>query len=470
MLKKKYRESLTAKTFVLTVCLLTICSMLTYGLIAFLISRTYPSQINIDDAEILAYESAQELDSANIETSVLALDSLVDIAVYQFGADLELHIFDDNGVELDKGDFSTELGPRLSDYKPERRTREYQFSMQDSDRQYILIYYDSFQAVTKVLETMSRLFPYLLASILAISALAALFYSKYISAPILRINAASKKMISLDFDTKCETPRTDELGTLSNNLNVLAHKLSTTIGQLETANAQLSEDIEKERRLEKQRVEFFSAVSHELKTPITVAKGQLQGMIYAVGRYKDRDTYLAQSLEAINSLETMVQELLIVARMEAPEYVCNRAPCDISELVRQSLAAQEDIFIQKDIELQCSLSHVAAYSGDVPLLKRVFDNLISNARIYSPVESTIIVIVEKDEAGLRFSIENTGVHIESADVEKIFGAFYRPDQSRSRQTGGSGLGLYTVKKALDLHGAEYKIENSEKGVRFTICF
>ena len=133
----------------------------------------------------------------------------------------------------------------------------------------------------------------------------------------------------------------------------------------------------------------------------------------------------------------------------------------------QYSTAQEDLFIQKNMELISNLPKGLTYTGDMQLLKRAFDNLIANALTYSPQGQSIFVDLTKDDTGVKFRIENTGVHIDETELTKVFEAFYRTEQSRNRQTGGSGLGLYIVKKIIDLHGATYNIANTDKGVVFT---
>jgi len=467
---KKFKSSLIAKIFLLTALLLTICCIATYGFISWMIPKTYPNQIDWDKAELLAYEAAQELQGTNFDDFSIWAESLREISSDLYGNDLELHIFDSNGYELDKDDLEIRTGETISDYNTSKRTEKYSFSLANRSDKYILFYADNSQAVNQALEALNKTFPYLIITVIVISVFAAIFYSRYITSPILKINKASQKMTELDFNVKCEMNSTDELGSLSNNLNTLAKKLSSTLEELENANAQLLADIDKERQLEKERLEFLSAVSHELKTPITIVKGQLQGMIYEIGRYKDKITYLPQSLEVLNNLEKMVQELLTVYRMEAPEYTCNREPFDLGQLIKQCLNDQEDIFIQRDIKLTYNLPENTIYEGDRQLLKKVFDNLIINALTYSPAGNSISVDMVEDGESIKFCIKNTGVHIENEDLSRAFEAFYRPDQSRNRQTGGSGLGLYIVRKILDLHGVQYDIANEADGVIFAIIF
>ena len=278
------------------------------------------------------------------------------------------------------------------------------------------------------------------------------------------------QMAALDFNGLCTVRRTDEIGVLADSLNDLSRKLSSALSELQSANQKLQADIDMERQLERQRVEFFSAASHELKTPITIIKGQLQGMLYQVGRYKDRETYLAQSLEVTDNLEKMVQELLTISRLDTPGYAFNPSPIHFDKLIQDRLITNEDLFMQRELTVEKDISPEVCISGDLQLLQKVVDNLLGNAAAYSPAGERIMVNVWQADEKAHLTIENTGVHIPDEDIPKLFEAFYRVDQSRNRQTGGTGLGLYIVKTILDLHGAAIKIENTAQGVMVSVQF
>ena len=217
-------------------------------------------------------------------------------------------------------------------------------------------------------------------------------------------------------------------------------------------------------RSEKQRVEFFAAASHELKTPITIIKGQLQGMLYQVGRYKDRETYLAQSLEITDTLGKMVQELLTISRLDTPGYTCKKSNLNLSNLINDRLTAFEDLFMQKDLTVEQSISPEVYILGDMQLLQKALDNLLGNAAAYSEAGNQIIVKLWEENEKVNLTIENTGAHIPDEAISKLFEPFYRIDQSRNRQTGGTGLGLYIVKTILNLHEAKIEVTNTLQGV------
>ena len=145
------------------------------------------------------------------------------------------------------------------------------------------------------------------------------FYNFYflltlISRPLIKINKVAKKMANLTLTIYIEINGEDEIGELSNSLNLMNKNLKESFDKLERMNSQLTEEIEKERKLEKERREFIATISHELKSPITIINGQLEGMIYNIGKYKDRDKYLKESYGVIQKMSELVQEIYTFKR------------------------------------------------------------------------------------------------------------------------------------------------------------
>jgi two-component system sensor histidine kinase VanS len=139
-------------------------------------------------------------------------------------------------------------------------------------------------------------------------------------------------------------------------------------------------------------------------------------------------------------------------------------------MLKKQISVYEDLVIKKSINLKTGIADQLSVNGDKSLLQKVIDNLVVNAIHYSPAKSNIFINAWRENEKVCFTIENTGVHIKETDLPKLFDAFYRVDQSRNRQTGGSGLGLYIVKMILDQHKAGYEVENTSAGVQFTVSF
>ena len=322
----------------------------------------------------------------------------------------------------------------------------------------------------QTVEALNRALPWVLGTMLVFSALCALGYSRYITRPILRLSGISQRMANLDFSWKCEERRKDEIGVLGRNLDDLSSRLSTAMEDLRKANETLRRDIQREREMERQRTALFSAVSHELKTPLTILKGQLSGMLDRVDVYQDRDRYLAKALGTTGRMEELVQEILTVSRMEASAMAPKRQTVALGALTASRLEAVEDLTEQKRLTVRTTLPENLTVQADRALLKKAVDNLISNAVFYAPEGAWVEASLTEENGRAVLRLENSGSRIPEVALPHVFEPFYRAESSRSRRTGGSGLGLYLVQMILDLHGAAYQIENTSEGVRFTVWF
>lgn len=309
--------------------------------------------------------------------------------------------------------------------------------------------------------------PFAIFAIVIIAFTISSFYSMLISRPLLNINKVAKKMANLDFDHIIEVNGEDEIGELSNSLNLMNKNLKESFEELERINSRLTEEIEIERKLEKERREFVATISHELKSPITIISGQLEGMIYNIGKYKDRDKYLKESYDVTQKMSELVQEILHLSEREDGEFKYNFVSVNLSKVIKSVLIELRYFIDKKKLKLITKIDEDILIISDERLIKKVITNIIKNAIIYSPNNESIIISLSKEE----LMVENTGVSIPKDQIGEIFNAFYRVDKSRNRKTGGTGLGLYIVKTILDKHeNINYTIESSENSVIFKMKF
>ena len=189
-------------------------------------------------------------------------------------------------------------------------------------------------------------------------------------------------------------------------------------------------------------------------------------MIYQVGDYKDRDTYLRHCMKTVNDMERIVQDILSAARMGGSDFRLERADLDISRMLQKACRKVMGRIEDKGMELWQDIQPDFHYAGDARLLEKVFSNVLDNAVAYSPHGAAVTVALREGV----LSVENSGIHIEQEDLGRLFTPFYRVDKSRNRNSGGSGLGLYITKMILDHHGISCNMENTENGVRFTAAF
>nr|WP_277991705.1 HAMP domain-containing sensor histidine kinase [Clostridium botulinum] len=276
-------------------------------------------------------------------------------------------------------------------------------------------------------------------------------------------------MAKLDFTKKCTVKGEDEIGELSQSLNDLSDNLRISMEELQRANEQLLDDILKEREIEKKRREFIATISHELKTPITILKGQIEGMLSNIGIYKDRDKYLKRNLEVLNDMEYMVKETLEISKLESQGFKPKKEQVSLSKIVEECIYNTSFISKRKNIFIDKNIKEDLFVCGDSKLLKKVVNNIITNAINHSPENEKVYASLYEERDEIILKIENTGIYIEENELKEIFKPFYRIEKSRNRKSGGSGLGLYIVKMILDAHNGKYSISNSEKGVEFKLC-
>ena len=279
---------------------------MTYVVISWLVPKTYST--TLDDS--LDNSVTSLIADLAVLTPLESGKVFDEILLNNNGVLLQLFDVDNNEIELPSQDsrkfpipVDSGMATESADPTAYRATHSYLFSFADTEDIYTLVVAGSAHEVNLLKDTLSNIFFTLFFIILLIAIAAAIVYSRYVTKPVLELSNVSKKMSELDFSWKCKEKRTDELGILVHSLNEMSQKLSATMEHLKNANVKLQADIEHKRELEQAQLDFFSAVSHELKTPITVIKGQTEGMILNVGDYQDRNKYLARSLEIINTLE-----------------------------------------------------------------------------------------------------------------------------------------------------------------------
>ncbi|MBS5385920.1 MAG: two-component sensor histidine kinase [Clostridiales bacterium] len=456
-MRKKIRKSIQAKTFISMMGLLIGCCIIIYSMVIIFLPKNYQTELE-HQAMAEFYGMVEMLEKNGWEE---CSDSLLEFSVKN-NATIEIN--DENDKNVFKVKFANMEGGEIASLSSPSMGCSATF-VQDGQT-YRLSAIVSLVAVTQSYDMLIKLLPFIAVMILIISVIGAFICSRYFSKPLVDICSVAKRMTQLDMTWKCDIKRQDEIGVLAASLNEMSGRLSAALDSLQTANEQLQQDIEKEREQERQRIDFFTAVSHELKTPVAIMKGELEGMIYKVGEYKNRDMYLRHCLKTAGDMEHIVKEILSAARMGGSDFQLVRSDLNISQMLQKVCRENSGRIEDKEMELNIEIQPEFHYEGDGRLIEKVFSNVISNAAAYSPTGAAITVSLQNGV----FSVENSGVHIAEEDLKQIFIPFYRVDKSRNRNSGGSGLGLYITKMILDHHGISYKMENTEKGVRFTAIF
>lgn len=314
--------------------------------------------------------------------------------------------------------------------------------------------------------------PIMAGVITVISLLCSYIYTKLFAKPVNKISEVSQSMAQMDFSKKCESKRQDEIGDLARNLDAMAASLQEKMQSLERKNQLLSDEVAKRKELESQKDVFFSAASHELKTPVTVLEGQIRGMIDGIEPYSDHDEYLPKALGTVKRMENLINDILTASRMQSgKEIVSSRT--DMVQLLEEKMEECEDLFSVRGIKMELSFENDLFFTGNKELTSMAIGAFMSNAVFYSNEGEKVFVDAEKitsenDKKMIKVEIRNKG-HIDENDLPHLFEAFYRADKSRSRRSGGSGLGLYLAKLLVEKQGGSCDMDNCGEDVIATIC-
>lgn len=294
-----------------------------------------------------------------------------------------------------------------------------------------------------------------------------LIIARRFTKPILQLAEISEKMTHLDFEAKYQGKDRNEIGLLGANINQLSESLEKNISELKTANNELQKDIERKEKVDEMRKEFLSNVSHELKTPIALIQGYAEGLKEGINDdLESREFYCDVIIDEATRMNTMVKRLLTLNQLEFGNDVVSMERFDVVELIRNYLQSAGILVKQNDIQLCFAQAEPVFVWADEFKTEEVFMNYFTNAVNHCSGEKVIEIKIEKAEGKARISIFNTGEQIPQESIPHIWEKFYKVDKARTREYGGSGVGLSIVKAIMDSMNQKYGVENYANGVRF----
>lgn len=307
------------------------------------------------------------------------------------------------------------------------------------------------------------------AAAIVASILVAFFTTRHITKPLQQLTDISKRMVDLNFNAKYESDQSNsyEVEELGNHINRLSENLERTISELKTANVELQDDIEKKIQIDEMRKEFLSNVSHELKTPLALIQGYAEGLQECINDdAESREFYCEVIIDEADKMNRMVKKLLTLNQLEFGNDQVIMERFDMTELIRGVANSTRILMEQKGIRLELENSEEAWVWGDEFKVEEVITNYMSNAINHADGEKLIRVFYTRSEDKLRVSVFNTGQAIPEEDIEKIWVKFYKVDKARTREYGGSGIGLSIVKAIMDSFHQRCGVINHEDGVEF----
>ena len=304
-----------------------------------------------------------------------------------------------------------------------------------------------------------------------ISAFVASLISKRFTSPILQLNDITKKMAKLDFKQKYRiNDSDDEINELGKNINTMSDKLESTIKQLRETNSELEKDIEEKSKIDEMRKQFISDVSHELKTPIALIQGYAEGLIENVNNDDEsRKFYAEVILDESNKMDVLVKQLLELMKLEYGKRKFNDEEFDVVELINEVIRKCNVMLEENQIQVVFDEKKpIYAYADDFyveQVVTNYFTNAIKHAKEVNG-KKQIKITIQNVKNKIRVSVFNTGDKIPEEDLTRVWGRFYKIDDSRNRENSGSGIGLSIVKAIQNNYQNEYGVQNLSNGVEF----
>jgi two-component system, OmpR family, sensor histidine kinase BaeS len=268
--------------------------------------------------------------------------------------------------------------------------------------------------------------------------------TKKVLKPLAQMTETAGKISAGEYSTRVSAESQDELG------------------QLATAFNQMAQNLERTERL---RRDMVSDVAHELRTPLTNIRGYLEALQDGVVA-PTQETF-GLLLEETLRLVHLVEDLLRLARADAAKTTLAPEAISLPEFIAQVLKRYRFRFAEKNIAVETHISEIpGTIMTDPDKLHQVLENLLKNAWQYSPPGAHISVTAQRVGVHIKFTIVNSGATIAPEDLPFVFERFYRGEKSRSRDYGGTGIGLAIVKSLVESHGGEVGVESSHGSTSF----
>ena len=337
------------------------------------------------------------------------------------------------------------------------------------DNGYLFLVRSPLESIKDSAQISNRFLIYIVSFAIVLSILLSFFLSKRITEPIREITRVSEKMKGLDFNAKYKGNSNNEIGVLGKNINELSGTLEKTISELKTANNEMKKDLAQKEEAEKMRQEFLSNVSHELKTPIALIQGYAEGLKDGVTDDPESMNFYCEVIsDEAGKMNNMVKKLLTLNQLEFGNDVVSMERFDIRMLIDNYVQTAGIQIKQHEVTVDVKGDDQVFVWGDEFKTEEVFMNYFSNALNHVSGEKLINVSIKTDIENKKahISVYNTGELIPDDSIGRLWEKFYKVDKARTREYGGSGVGLSIVKAIMDSMNQKYGVRNLEDGVEF----
>jgi signal transduction histidine kinase len=260
----------------------------------------------------------------------------------------------------------------------------------------------------------------------------ATIFSRQISAPLRHISSAAQAIAGGDHSSRVQPANVRELAELADSFNRMAEAL---------------------QRADQQRRQLTADIAHELRTPLSIIKGRLEGI--QDGIYEADAEQIEALLSEVALLERLINDLRLLALADAGQLTLYREVVSPVMLVNEAVRSFTPLATGRDVHLHSVVEeHLPDIEIDPQRITQVLGNLISNALRHTPTGGEVVVSAHRDQNGICFTVRDTGTGIDPADLPYIFERFYRVDRARSRSSGGAGLGLAIARRLVEAHGGQ----------------
>lgn len=281
------------------------------------------------------------------------------------------------------------------------------------------------------------------------------FYSSALAGRISDVESAARRLAGGDLATRIPVIGTDEVASLAATFNQMA-------GQLQAA-------VEKQKEVERMRSDLIAWVGHDLQTPLASMRAILEAL--ADGMVDDPESvqrYLKTVQRDIRSLSLLIDDLFQMAQIDAGGLQLDLSQNSLSDLISDTLESFSELATRQGIRLEGAVApEVDPVRMDAARIGRVLNNLVGNALRHTNAQGLVNVTAQRAGQRVEVIVSDSGEGIQPQDLPHLFEQFYRGEKSRSRATGGAGLGLAISRGIIQAHGGEIRVESElGKGTRF----
>ncbi|MFK4293161.1 signal transduction histidine kinase [Bacillus sp. RC240] len=283
---------------------------------------------------------------------------------------------------------------------------------------------------------------------LILTTISVFVFSRVITDPLIKMKRATEKISKLNKPIKLGIKRNDELGSLAKTIEELSNELTY---------------------MKKERNEFLASVAHELLTPLTYMKGYAKVAKRDSLTKEEREEYLQIIEDETDSVTDLVQDLFMLVQLEQHQFVIKKQKVILKPFLERMVEKTKTTLTNKQMQLHVHCKDDLEVCIDERRMEQVMLNLLHNAYQHSPENTSIIIRVLTSANTFTISVQDEGEGIPKEDIPHVFDRFYRVDKSRTRATGGKGIGLAVAKEIVELHNGSIEVKSElEVGTEFII--